>query len=180
MRWCPRTAPNRRRAEAVTPRGTWLAATALATSLASGGLSAAPVSGEVSEFTAPSGVVEQCIRIANFPGATYSRHDRKEEETYCALDFAKLALCPKLWSTSPGTILYEIEGTDHAAFERQNCSDGHHAKDAAKSHPGNFKVSVNARDSSATYAPSSWVYYHLSRYLRTQTHVPVAVYRSTD
>jgi len=161
-------------------RGPWLVAIVLAVCAASGGLLAAPVTGQVTEFRSPSGVTEQCIRIEEFPGAHYSKHDRREEETYCALDFNRLALCPKLWSTSPGTILYEIEGTDFAGFERQNCADGHHARSAAKSHPASFKVSVNARDSSATYAPSSWVYYHLSRYLRTHTYVPVAVYRSMD
>ena len=162
--------------------GSRLATTALAliASTTSGSLGAAPVEGQATSYRSPAGVTEQCIRLEEFPGAHYSKHDRKVEERYCALDFYKLALCPKLWSTSPGTILYEIAGTDYAGFERQNCADGHHAKAAAKSHPANFKVSVNARDTSATYAPSSWVYYHLSRYFRTQTHVPVAVYRSTD
>ena len=151
-----------------------------ALALASGGLSAAPVVGEVTEFRSANGVVEQCIRIAAFPGAHYARHDLAEEQRYCALDFSRLALCPKLWSTSPGTILYEIEGTDYAGFEKANCADGHHAREAARNHPGNFKISVNARDTSATYAPASWVYYHLSRYFRSNVHVPVAVYRSTD
>jgi len=172
--------PSRRQDDDMSMPSRLLSVAALAASAASGSLPAAPVTGQVTEFRSPSGVIEQCIRLQEFPGAHYSNHDREVEEFYCALDFAKLALCPKLWSTSPGTILYEIEGDDHTAFERQNCSDGHHAKAAAKSHPGNFKVSVNARDSSATYAPSSWVYYHLSRYFRMQTHVPVAVYRSTD
>jgi len=170
--------PSRRRARLVRQWLCGLLPTALA--LASGGLSAAPVVGEATEFRTASGVVERCVRIAAFPGAHYSKHDLEQEEKYCALDFARLALCPKLWSTSPGTILYEIEGNDYAAFETANCADGHHAKAAARSHPGNFKISVNARDTSATYAPASWVYYHLSRYLRTHVHVPVAVYRSMD
>jgi len=151
-----------------------------ALALASGGLLAAPVAGEVTEYRTAGGLVERCVRIAAFPGAHYSKHDLAEEQRYCALDFASLALCPKLWSTSPGTILHEIEGTDYAAFEKANCADGHHASAVARSHPGNFKISVNARDTSATYAPASWVYYHLSRYFRSNTHVPVAVYRSMD
>jgi len=151
-----------------------------ALALVSGGLSAAPVVGEEKEFRSANGLVEQCVRIAAFPGAHYSEQDLAEEQRYCALDFSRLALCPKLWSTSPGTILYEIEGTDYAGFEKANCADGYHASEAALGHPGNFKISVNARDTSATYAPASWVYYHLSRYFRTQVHVPVAVYRSMD
>ncbi len=159
---------------------TLICAAALSMVWASADVSAAPVSGEVTEFRAASGLVEQCIRITDFPGAHYTKHDRKTEKDYCELDFAKIAVCPKLWSTSPGTILYEIDGTDYAGFEREHCADGHHAKAAALHHPANFKVSVNASDTSATYAPSSWVYYHLSRYFRTGIHVPVAVYRSTD
>jgi hypothetical protein len=41
-----------------------------------------------------------------------------------------------------------------------------------------YKVSINARDTSATFAPASWVYYHMSRYFQTGVQVPVAVYRS--
>ena len=151
-----------------------------ALALASGGLSAAPVAGAATEFRTVTGLVEQCVRIAPFPGAQYSKHDLDEEQGYCSLDFAELALCPKLWSTSPGTILFEIDGGDYGRFERENCSDGHHAQALARSQPGTFKISVNDRDTSATYAPASWVYYHLSRYFQTNVRVPVAVYRSTD
>ena len=159
-----------------------LATAALAQCLALAGadLAAAPVAGEATEFRSSSGVVERCVRIAAFPGAEYSQRDLEQERTYCALDFAELALCPKLWSTSPGTILFEIEGSDYAGFERENCSNGHHARELARSQPAIFKISVNDRDTSATYAPASWVYYHLSRYFQTNAHVPVAVYRSTD
>ena len=89
-----------------------ICATALGLVGAGTDVSAAPVSGEVTEFQTAGGLVEQCIRIADFPGAHYTKHDRKTEEEYCALDFAKIVLCPKLWSTSPGTILYAIDGTD--------------------------------------------------------------------
>lgn len=145
---------------------------------------AAPVSGEVTTFEKPSGVIEECIRIADFPGGVYSETDRATESEYCELDFAKIALCPKLWSTSPGTILYEFDptayGADPAAFESKHCGNGGHARDNALSEPAVYKQSVNARDTSATYAPASWIYYHFSRYFQAQTHVPVAVYRSMD
>ena len=170
--------PWKRRADLVRPR--WKNLLTVALALASGGLSAAPVTGDTTEFQTAGGLIERCVRITPFPGAHYSKQDLAREQRYCALDFAHLALCPKLWSTSPGTILYEIEGDDYADFEQANCADGHHAREVAAGHPANFKVSVNARDTSATYAPASWVYYHLSRYFRTNVHVPVAVYRSTD
>jgi len=165
------------------PAITWvltaiLAATGVATAMA------APVSGTATAFKKPSGVIEECIRIDDFPGGVYSAQDRSTESEYCALDFAKLALCPKLWSTSPGTILYtfdqEAYGADPAAFESRHCVSGGHARENALSEPAVYKQSVNAHDTSATYAPASWVYYHFSRYFQTQTHVPVAVYRSMD
>lgn len=145
---------------------------------------AAPVDGELTEFLSPGGLGEQCIPIRPMPGAHYSRNDRKSEADYCKLDLYQLALCPKLWSTSPGTILYEIDldayGGSTKKFEQAHCASGHHARDAARHKPAIFKISVNDRDTSATYAPSSWVYYHFSRYFDVGIHVPVAVYRSMD
>lgn len=152
--------------------------------LASAACHGAPVAGAVTPFVSPGGVQEQCIRIEDFPGALYSPRDRETEAAYCALDVWRLALCPKLWSTSPGTLLYEIDADkwsgDYARFEREHCGRGHHTAAAAMAQRATFKVSVNEPDTSATYAPASWVYYHLSRYFRTGIHVPVAVYRSID
>lgn len=145
---------------------------------------AAPVEGLVTEYESANNVAEQCVRITDFPGAVYSDADRDSESAYCALDFARLALCPKLWSTSPGTIIYEYDygkfGDSPAQFESEHCASGGHAREQAISEPAVYKQSVNARDTSATYAPSSWVYYHFSRYFQTNTRVPVAVYRSMD
>ncbi|MDH4019690.1 MAG: hypothetical protein OEU84_08825 [Xanthomonadales bacterium] len=143
-----------------------------------------PVDGELTEFHSPGGLDEQCVQIHPMPGARYSKNDRKSEAEYCKLDLYQLALCPKLWSTSPGTILYEIdldayEGSPKK-FEQEHCASGHHARDAARHKPAIFKISVNDRDTSATYAPSSWVYYHFSRFFDVGIHVPVAVYRSMD
>jgi hypothetical protein len=152
--------------------------------LAASASAAADVTGDATEYLSPNGLTERCVRIAPMPGADYSKHDRTEEENYCALDLHALALCPKLWSTSPGTIVYDIgkdtAAADIRAWEAQHCAQGHHARQAAEHKPANFKISVNARDTSATYAPSSWIYYHFSRFLDVGIHVPVSVYRSTD
>ena len=140
--------------------------------------------GKVSGFVSANGINEQCIELAPMPKAHYSKHDRKTQSGYCEIDFSKTALCPKLWSTSPGTIIYEIDvskyNNDFTEFEKQHCAQGHHARDAAIDKLASFKISVNDRTTSATYAPSSWTYYHLSRYFKTGVHVPVAVYRSVD
>ena len=168
--------------DAMIPLVRWSAAALLA--LFSAGLLAAPVTGQVTEYQSSSGVVEQCIRITPFPAAHYTEQDLGEEQFYCGLDMAALALCPKIWSTSPGTILYETDpavyGGDHARFESEHCASGFHAAEVALSEPALYKVSINARDTSATYAPASWVYYHFSRYFQAAVHVPVAVYRSMD
>jgi len=145
---------------------------------------AAPVKGEQVTYSSPDGLTEACIRITHLAGGKYSESDRLKEQGYCALDLNTLALCPKLWSTSPGTIIYEIDAAEYGgevrAFESKECGDGHRARQLAEGNPATFKMSVNGSDTSATYAPSSWVYYHLSRYLDTQVYVPVAVYRSTS
>jgi len=156
----------------------------MALALACGSLEAAPVKGESTDFPVQDGLVEQCIRITPFPGAAYSKQDLEKEKFYCGLDVNKLALCPKLWSTSPATILYEIDEAvyqgDYAQFESQHCDEGTHTRKAALSEPAVYKISVNGKSTSATFAPASWVYYHFSRYFQTSVRVPVAVYRSMD
>ncbi|MCG6882313.1 MAG: hypothetical protein LJE62_01020 [Silicimonas sp.] len=144
------------------------------------------VRGNEATFTSPNGVTERCVRIAKMPGADYSNGDVEDEEAYCAIDFydAGVALCPKTWSTSPGTMIYDIsEGSyanDRAAFERNACHEGKSAKDLAADELAKFKMTMNASGTSGTYAPSSLVYYHLSRFLDTSVEVPVAVWRSMD
>jgi hypothetical protein len=41
-------------------------------------------------------------------------------------------------------------------------------------------MSVNAPDTSGTFAPASLLYYHFARYLHNAVNVPVAVYRTID
>lgn len=160
----------------------WFVAASLA--MISGTLGAAPVAGQAVSFSVAGDLKEQCIRISAFPSAIYSEEDNEQEKFYCELDFSQLALCPKIWSTSPGTILYKIDkdayGGDYRRFEQQHCAEGYHTGEAALSEPALYKVSINGRDTSATFAPASWVYYHLSRYFQTGIQVPVAVYRSMD
>ena len=88
------------------------------------------VAGETTTFTSPNGLEETCVRITPVPGGRYSGSDLKDEAEYCAIDFyaTTVALCPKTWSTSPGTMVYDIsEGpyaNDRAAFERNACHEG--------------------------------------------------------
>jgi hypothetical protein len=144
------------------------------------------VVGETTTFTSPNGIEETCVRITPMPGGNYSRGDLKDEAEYCAIDFyaPTVALCPKTWSTSPGTMVYDISAgpyaNDRAAFERNACHEGASAKRLAAGELAKFKMTMNADGTSGTYAQSSLAYYHLSRYFDTAIEVPVAVWRSMD
>jgi hypothetical protein len=108
--------------------------------------------------------------------------DVEAEQAFCAihLNDASVAVCPKTWSTSPGALVYDLEGTDWQGrasdFERNVCAIGGRARDKARSELAIFKNSLNGRDTSGTFAPSSVLYYHFSRLLQTRIEVPVAVF----
>jgi hypothetical protein len=137
-------------------------------------------------FTSPNGVVERCVRIAPIPGGDYSEDDVEEEEGYCAIDFyaPTVALCPKTWSTSPGTIVYDISAgpyaNDRTEFERNACKEGKSAKDLAEDVLAHYKVTMNQLETSGTFSQSSLLYYHFSRYFGMDVKVPVAVWRTMD
>lgn len=144
------------------------------------------VQGTATIYQSPNGVAERCVRITPLPGAEYSNDDLEDEAAFCEVDFyaPDVALCPKTWSTSPGMMVYDIsEGpyaNDRAAFERNACKEGKSAKDLAKDDLAKFKVTMNQRGTSGTFAPSSLLYYHFSRYFDMTVKVPVAVWRSMD
>jgi len=168
----------------------WVTA-ALATlaALAPGGAMPAAASSQVRGtefvFRSPNGVTERCVALDPMPGGLYTAADSAEESRLCAIDLHRdtHALCPKLFSTSPGTLIYELAGGVYAGnregFERSACSGGVRSA-AAAGEPISFKMSVNTRESSATYANASLVYYHLARYFHATAHVPVAVLRTID
>ncbi len=138
------------------------------------------VMGSAFEFTSPGGIKEQCIILEHIPGGVYSDSDRQIEQNYCAMDiYADTALCPKTWSTSPGTIFYPLKNSQYSSisqFESNHCKNQKHIPIKAIA----FKNTMNMRDTSGTFSTASLLYYHFSRYLNTQIQVPVAVYRSID
>jgi hypothetical protein len=158
----------------------------LALALAPPALASADVRGEVFAFTSPAGVQERCVMLTRMPGATYRDADVAEERAFCAIDLhgRTHAMCPKLFSTSPGTLVYDLRGgpyTDNpAGFERDVCPRGHVVEKEAADEPISFKMSVNTRETSATFANASLVYYHFARYFDAAVHVPPAVLRSID
>ena len=146
----------------------------------------AQVQGTTTTYTSPNGVEERCVAVTPIPGGTYAEADRAEERRLCAIDLwaPTVALCPKTWSTSPGTLVYDISSgefaNDVAAFEREACARGGRAIQSAAAELAKHKQSVNTVESSATFSTSSLLYYHLSRYFDATVNVPVSVFRSID
>src|SRR4051812_43394341 len=77
-------------------------------------LAFADMVGEVHPFTSPGGVTEQCIIADKIPGGEFSKKDAKAEQELCSYDLYRddVAMCPKTWSTSPGTMIYSTELKD--------------------------------------------------------------------
>jgi len=145
-----------------------------------------PVPGLTTTFQGPSGASEYCVAIDAMPSARYSAEDKAAEAAFCRIDFysGDYALCPKVFSTSPGTLVYDISrgpfAGDAAAFETAQCATSSPAKRGAVGEPVSYKMTMNASDTSATFSTASLLYYHFSRYLDADVHVPVSVYRSMD
>ena len=121
---------------------------------------AAPIDGEIVTFQSPNGITEECIRIAPMPGAHYSKKDKEAESKFCGLDLYRLALCPKLWSTSPGTILYEIDLEAHGGSPGASLplspsapSDGHRSERIPTS---GRSLNRTALSPSGHYCPPAW------------------------
>jgi hypothetical protein len=109
----------------------------------------------------------------------------------CSIDFtnARIGLCPKYWSTSPGTIVYDISKSkysgDPGRFEGEYCPKQRTLKGQVEGvqRLASFKPSVNGQfgqRTSATYAQASPLYYEFSRYLNATIDVPVAVIRTMN
>ena len=79
---------------------------------------AGDIRGTEHPFTSVNGVEERCVDIERLPGADYHHGDAEDTELYCSLDFSELVLCPKLWSTSPGTVVHQLSGTPSASVHR--------------------------------------------------------------
>jgi hypothetical protein len=155
----------------------WLATSAYATD---------KVLGSVSTFLSYNGTKEICVRISPIPGVNYDISDVTEEKRLCALDFysSDIAICPKVWSTTAAVVLYDISVGKFVGkrtkFQEKVCAGGKVAKYVAHDQPARLKFTINLRQTSAIYTPSSLLYYHFSRYFGFATKVPVAVWRDMD
>jgi len=144
------------------------------------------VAGDRHAFASPNGITETCVALAKVPGGVYSEEDNAKEEALCSIDIydRHVAVCPKLKSTSPGTFVYELTkgpyAGDQQGFEAKVCPRGDIVVPEADGPPAGFKVTMNAKGTSGTFATASLLYYHFARYLDASVRVPVSVYRSID
>ncbi len=133
-------------------------------------------------FASPNGRTEECRILSPLPGGKYSKKDQADATELCSIDFydtTKIALCPKTWSTSPGTMVYSLEasGLGQREYESQSKCGG--SKSGHKKLT-KYKQSMHQSGTSGTFSPSSLLYFHFSRYFDAQIKVPVSVYRSMD
>ena len=140
------------------------------------------VSSFAATFQSPNGVTEECRIIPHLAAGKYDIEDSEDEQKLCGIDFYaqnKIALCPKTWSTSPGTMVYDISASNlnQRDYEAQASCGG---SKAGHEKITKFKQTMNASGTSGTFAASGLLYYHFSRYFDTSVKVPVTVYRSMD
>jgi hypothetical protein len=147
---------------------------------------AAAFRGKAVNHRSPLGLEEQCIILDRMPGGTYSDAEGELEQAFCDIDFytGSHALCPKVFSTSPGTLVYNLSQGQYAgnfrSFEAEQCASSSPVKRGAPGEPVSWKMTMNAAQTSATFSTAALLYYHFSRYFNTDIHVPVSVYRSMD
>jgi hypothetical protein len=137
---------------------------------------------------------EQCITLNRFSqasGSQYRLTDANDEAKLCGVDFTNkgIGLCPKTWSTSPGTIVYDISQSKYnghpEAFEAEYCPKQRALKGKVEGveRLASYKQSINGQfnqRTSATFSQASPLYYHFSRYFNATVDVPVAVIRTMD
>lgn len=149
-------------------------------------VTAGTVSGAVTAYVSPGGIEEHCVILDRMPGGIYSEDDRAQEKVFCGIDFyaGSYSLCPKVFSTSPGTLVYDISRGEFAGkpedFESRQCASSSPVKRGALGEPVSYKMTMNEKGTSGTFSTASLLYYHFSRFLDAQVHVPVSVYRSID
>lgn len=140
------------------------------------------VEGNTYIYTSPNGLEEACIATSIIPNGQYSKKDLQKEKDYCSLDFmdSSYALCPKTWSTSPATMIYSLQDSDFDALKYESHFCASKTKPSGVKTFAKFKQTMNANGTSGTFSKSSLLYYHFSRYFKTEVNIPVAVYRSMD
>lgn len=137
--------------------------------------------GTTVEYQSPNGITERAIALPDIPGGVYSRKDKAKEEDFLGIDFYdnSIGLCPKTWSTSPGTMVRNIAATGQSQADYESQCKGKDVPPSVKK-VAVYKQSMNQNNTSGTFSMASLLYYHFSRYFDMSVHIPVAIYREMD
>ncbi len=132
-------------------------------------------------YTSPYGYSEVCVIPKLIAGIEVDEKSQAKQKDLCKINFydvapeSKMAMCPKIFSTSPAIEIFNFakSGLDtRVDFEAKYCAMARHkpAKKIAK-----FKQSITC-----SYTPSILAYYQLSQYFGGILHIPEAVIRTMD
>jgi len=149
------------------------------------GMASSAFSNEVISY--PKG--DQCVISSEIPleNAKYKKRDHKQEAKLCSylmdldsdrqasLEMRDVALCPKLFSSSPAVEVFKIpEATSKSRIQNQKCNWRVGGKTRGFKKLAKYKYGIAGQSIS-----SMMRYYHISRALRI-TSVPVSVFRTLN
>jgi len=138
-------------------------------------------------ITYPKG--DFCVISAEIPfdGAKYKKSDHKTEKKLCnyymdsesdgqaPIDQTDVALCPKLFSSSPAVEVFKIpEGTSKSRLQNRKCNWSVGDKTRGFKKRAKYKYDIAGQSISSMMG-----YYHISRALKI-TAVPVSLYRTLN
>jgi len=118
---------------------------------------------------------EECVALPPAPGTEIDSGRKDDEDDLCKIKFddPNVVLCPALYSTNPGTDIYELPaGVSRASFEQKECAKatGRNAHFLAK-----YKQST-----SCSYTPAILAYGKMADALKIHVDVPAVVYRTME
>src|SRR5436309_8136561 len=118
---------------------------------------------------------EECVALPPAPGTEIDSGRKGDEDALCQIKFddPNVILCPALYSTNPGTDIYELPtGVSRASFEQKECAKatGRNAQFLAK-----YKQST-----SCSYTPAILAYGKVADACKIHVDVPATVYRTME
>lgn len=143
------------------------------------------VTGDSVNYNSPGEVQESCVKVTHIPNGKYSDKDLAKENELCGINFYetdKIALCPKLWSTTGATLIFDVSamGAKASQFESKSCPQLQGKKTEGAKSVAKFKQNTVQEGTSAVSFRGILSYYHLSRYFDFGIKVPPVVYREMD
>src|ERR1700747_1354749 len=118
---------------------------------------------------------EECVALPPLPGTEIDSGRRDDEDALAKIKFddPNVILCPALYSTNPGTDIYELPtGVSRAFFEQKECP-----KETKRN--ANFLAKFK-QSTSCSYTPAILAYGKLADALKIHVDVPAVIYRTME